>query len=696
MTRIRPAVIAAWFMLAAVLASAPAAAAPILPPLELGAVIAAVHRGQCGAILPELRALSDRSGPAGARAGYLLAHCLLQQGETDAARAAFDRVADQFPPLAMYARVYGAVAAMQGGQDGEAAARLEQVLADGSIPPLDLRARVMLAEALIRQGRYDAARAVLVPLSADTPDDASSAHVWWLRGRAAEGTGDRALALRAYGMAWWSVPEAPDAAAALERLRALQPGRVPAPPPEARVQRAGRLMGAGEFTMAEREFAAALHEPLPPPVAADTWYRLGILRLRTSGASYAFQQAAAIPGADRPRALFWLGRALVGEDRDRAAEDTWRRVIREFPASAWAPRAMLAVAGMGELRNDLAGAQRWLSLLTRQYPLSGSADEARWRMGWLAYRQRRYGDAERRFLEAAAQFPSTPRTAAHLYWAAKTRAQRGENARPLLADLAQRFPYTYYGQRAREAIKAPGRAWLPDPAAVRLSDDRASSSLEELAALGFDEDAADLADALANHSSDPGLLRTAAWMRARTEAYARSVAAAEQVIRPALYGGMVADREAWMLAYPLAFWTDVRRAAEAAGLDPYLVLAVMREESRFDPNIVSLAGAVGLLQLLPSTASGVAGSTLGPADLKAPGVNIAAGSRFLAGLMRRFNGDAVLALAAYNAGPAAARRFARLPRADPDVFIESIPFSETRGYVQRVLQTYGIYRQLYR
>ncbi len=695
MTRLRPASVAAWLTLAA-LTTAPATAAPVLPPLELAAGTAAVHRGQCDAVLTDLRALSDRSGPAGGRAGYLLAHCLLLQGETDAARAAFDRVADRFAPLGMYARVYAAQAAMQGGQVAEATARLEPVLADGSIPPLVLRARVMFADALIRQGRYETARAILLPLPVDALDGASSAHAWWLRGRAAEGAGDRALALRAYGMAWWSVPEAADAADALERLRDLQPDRVPAPPPEARAQRAGRLMAAGEFTMAEREFANALHEPLPPPVEADAWYRLGILRLRTGGADYAFQQAAAIPGGHQPRALFWLGRALAAQDRDGAAEETWRRVIQEFAGSTWAPRAMLALAGMAELHDDLAGAQRWLSLLVKRYPASGSADDARWRMGWLAYRQRRYGDAERQFLEAATRFPSTPRTAAHLYWAAKARAHRGGDARPLLTTVAQRFPYTYYGQRARQVTRGPEPAWLPGPAAVRLNDDRASAPLEELAALGFDDDAAELAEALVERAPDPGLLRTAAWLRARMGAYARSVAAAEQIIWPALYGGMVADREAWMLAYPLAFWTDVRRAAQAAAVDPYLVLAVMREESRFDPHVVSLAGAVGLLQLLPSTASGVAGSTVRPGDLKDPGVNVVTGTRFLAGLVRRFNGDVVLALAAYNAGPGAARRIARLPRADPDVFIESIPILETRAYVQRVLQSYGIYRRLYR
>jgi len=84
-----------------------------------------------------------------------------------------------------------------------------------------------------------------------------------------------------------------------------------------------------------------------------------------------------------------------------------------------------------------------------------------------------------------------------------------------------------------------------------------------------------------------------------------------------------------------------------------------------------------------------------PPQLMDPETNIAIGTRYLAGLMRQFNGDTILALAAYNAGPVAARRIARLPRADFDVFLESIPITETRAYVQRVLQSYRIYRWLY-
>jgi soluble lytic murein transglycosylase len=272
----------------------------------------------------------------------------------------------------------------------------------------------------------------------------------------------------------------------------------------------------------------------------------------------------------------------------------------------------------------------------------------------------------------------------------------GRNARELLEEVARRFPLTYYGQRARDVAHLPAPEVPSAPTAIRPREDRALSAVEELAALGFYEDAAELADGLVGTASDQARAQTAAWLRGRTGAHRQAVLTVAPVLRSVLIGGARGDSELWTLAYPRAYWPAVRAAAEAAGIDPYLVLAVMREESTFDPRVVSPAGAVGLLQLMPTTASVVAHAVMRPADLMDPQTNITTGTHFLAGQIRNFRGDIVLALAAYNAGPFAARRIARRPRNDPDVFLESITIAETRVYVQHVLQTYGIYRWLYR
>lgn len=676
-------------------AAVPSRAVPILPPLRFAQAVTEVHRGRCEAVLDELHALSEETGPTGSRAAYLLAHCLLQQGENEAARRAFDQVAEHFPPLADHARLYAAQAVMQIGESKEAAARLEQLLTATPVSSLARRARLMYADALIQAGEPERAVISLSRLLAVSLDDASYARAWLLLGRAAEGAGDRTLAIRAYSMAWWSVPDASGADDAYQRLLDLQPDRSPVPPADARLQRAGRLAAAGEFAAAERELADALHQPLSPEIAADAWFRLGILRLRTQGAAFAFEQAASIPGPHRPRALYWYGRALANVDRDGEAMAVWRRLAAEEPESAWAARAMVSLAAITEIHGNLPGAIVWLQRAALRYPDSAAADEARWRLGWLMFRQGRFRDAERQFLDSAARFPATPRAAANLYWGAKARARRGRDSRGLLLDVARAYPLTFYGWRAREQTGAPEPVLASAPAALRLGDDRSSPTLEELAALGFDDDAVDLVEMDLDNSPDVPVLQTAAWLWGRMDVYHRSVAAAERAIRPALRDGTLADRDLWTLAYPLAYWEDLRQAAQEQRVDPFFVLAVMREESRYNPKVVSPAGAVGLTQLLPSTASAVVGEEMSPSELMDPQANITIGTRYLAGLLRRFNGDIVLALAAYNAGPAAARRIARSPRADFDVFLESIPITETRAYVQRVLQSYRIYQWLY-
>ena len=179
------------------------------------------------------------------------------------------------------------------------------------------------------------------------------------------------------------------------------------------------------------------------------------------------------------------------------------------------------------------------------------------------------------------------------------------------------------------------------------------------------------------------------------DAYAASVRLARRL-------GDQADlspSEEQQLRYPLAFWDTVRRAADAQDVDPLLVVAIIRQESMFDPTARSPADARGLMQLLPSTAERVAstsGQPLDHADLTDPGVNIDLGTRYLRTLLTRFGGDPLKAIAAYNGGENAVakwqRRFADL--AD-DEFVESITYRETRDYVKRVVANYRTYQQRY-
>ena len=160
--------------------------------------------------------------------------------------------------------------------------------------------------------------------------------------------------------------------------------------------------------------------------------------------------------------------------------------------------------------------------------------------------------------------------------------------------------------------------------------------------------------------------------------------------------------EIWQFAYPRVYYKHILESSLEFGMDPYLILAVIREESRFDPGVVSWAKAHGLMQIIPSTGKGIA-RLMGirpyyRSRLFEPRTNIRMGTYYLSTLIKRFNGNVYLALAAYNGGPNNVKRWwsKKSKDADIDEFVEYIPFYETRRYVQKVMKSYREYIRIYK
>ncbi|MDR7416149.1 MAG: transglycosylase SLT domain-containing protein [Armatimonadota bacterium] len=642
---------------------------------SLKAIAEDVRRGRCSPHLGTLQILIASPGPPGARAGLLLGRCWILLGEPDRALYAFS-TAVRPGPLAPYAWLWAGKTALRQGDARRGREDLGRVL-HATRGPAAVRARLALAEGVAPDPREAERHARAVIRLAK--EDAVRARAWASLGRALAAQGRRREAVEAFGWAAWAFPGNPVEQEAQEALRSLAGGGALVPP-LARLSRARRLANP---QAAEQEIVRALQAGLPPEAEAEAWLRLGIFRLRTRGAAEAFRRAARFPPL-APQAFYWLGVALGGWE----AERVWRELVHRYPTSAWAARALLALGLRAEARGELEEALEIFTGLARLHPSSPSADEARWRMGWLRYRQGRFEEAERIFLRSAVRYPGTARAPAHLYWAAKIRARRGMDPKPLLLRVARVYPHTYYGMRARIRLGLPDPPRPASGVAPALPEESFLPVYEELLALGFFEEAEEEAEAALAQGPSRRVLRALAEARLRLGDFPGAVFAAEAAVR-----GSGAEGDLWRLAYPLAYWDAVRKAAREAGLDPFLVLAVVREESRFDPQAVSPAGAVGLMQLLPMTAR-----ELEPAvrfrDLLNPETNLRLGARYLAAQLRAF-GDLRLALAAYNAGPSAARKFASGGMGDPDEFVERIPYGETRTYLRRVLESYGIYRWLY-
>jgi soluble lytic murein transglycosylase len=178
----------------------------------------------------------------------------------------------------------------------------------------------------------------------------------------------------------------------------------------------------------------------------------------------------------------------------------------------------------------------------------------------------------------------------------------------------------------------------------------------------------------------------------RNRAYARSLAIANQL------PGSAAQRN--LYRFPLAYWELIQEKAQERELDPYLILALIRQESLFDAGARSPAAALGLMQLLPSTAGRVAkqaGLVLTSNEqLFQPEINLTLGMQYLKELLQRYSNNWFKAIAAYNAGEAAVDRWEKeILTDDAEEFVERIPYLETRGYVKLVMRNHRIYKRLY-
>ncbi len=679
-------------VIAAVLVATTALAerVPLRAPADIATVVDAISRGRCAHELPTLEALAARTDPSGARAAYLRAHCLKETGRLRDALGAFDMAAGRHPTLRSYAQVQAAEAALALGDAHGALHRIGSLSA--ATPSVNRRSGLLRVEALVRAGGFVDAERVARDLLPQLADRRDVAKVWWWRARAADARGALVVAADGYVTVAWGFPESDFAAAAVRRLQQISRFRLPTA--AARLERARWLMPRGHSGAAERELAIAVRGHLTAGDAADAWYRLGLLRLpsRRRLAASSFLAGARVP-VQADRALYWAGRALIAAGRRTEGRAIWRRLDRSYPTSRWTARALYAMGVSAESAGAWANVDTLYAEVARRFPQSAQGQEAAWRRGWWRYRTGNLRDAETVFVNLARLHPDSIRASAALYWAARIRARRGTDAKDLLNDLIAAYPLSYYGRLAARQLGVPS----PLPPAVpktELPPDRFEAADQELGALGFHREAAEAASAAPT--------RDAARFRAYHLALAGEVSAPVLAADVALAGRRgqsdLPDRELWELGYPAAYAEAVGRAAAATGVDRYLILAVIREETHFDAAAISPAGAMGLMQLLPSTAGFlVRGRVVAPSALMRPEINILYGATYLQRMLRRFGGNVALALIAYNAGSGRAARLARTGlSSDEAEFIERIPIDETRAYVRRVLESYGIYRWLYR
>ncbi|MBI3050423.1 MAG: transglycosylase SLT domain-containing protein [Acidobacteria bacterium] len=641
---------------------------------------------------------------------------LIQEGDFAAALPLVQGADLDSTPLAHYRRYYTGVALL-GLQRFEEAEAVFDAIDDRVEGHLEEAAPLRLAEAALGRGDARAAADVLNDLSDETltaPEE-----VFLRLGAAYEAAGDPARALRAYYRVYYEFPLTTQAIAAQEAIERLQtPGLVPPDRFRLELGRAERLFDAGRWAQARPAYAEL--------AAAATGDERELVAIRLAACDYQLGRHRASRDGLRPylksasreaEVRFWYLSATRGLGDHAGYVALVRELVADHPESRWAEEALNDLASHYIRLEDEDAADQVLRELMRRFPRGRHTDRAAWKVGWRAYRQGQYGDASRTFELAAATFPRADYRPSWLYWAARSRDRLHEPAAAtaLYRVVAADYLNSYYGRLA-SAILADRKA-APVHPIVRTDPGAAPAPLvptdavvRALVALELHDAALDEVEYARKAWGDSAALQaTAAWIRHRrglqpgaADRFA-DVRGAITLMRRAYpqfmaAGGERLPADILRVIFPLDYWPLIRKYSEAHRLDPYLMTALIAQESTFTADVRSPANAVGLMQLIPATGrryAGKLGIRFSTRALTQPETNIRLGMRYFRDLMDRF-GASHYALAGYNAGERrVARWIAERPGLAQDEFIDDIPFLETQNYVKRILGTADDYRRLY-
>jgi soluble lytic murein transglycosylase len=388
------------------------------------------------------------------------------------------------------------------------------------------------------------------------------------------------------------------------------------------------------------------------------------------------------------------------------------QVEREFPTSKEAAEAKVLRAKY--YITDETDYEKSVQNLSRAIEAGahGNDGENIWNLGWTYTLWGRDDKALETFDRYIRAYPDGDWKTNSLFWSAKIldrlgrTEERDQKARQVIAE----FPFSYYSYRSKELWPTAAEGGVagssqrfPDVEAelARLDEPRLST-VTELLEIELNRAAAREMKVIADKYADNrGVQFMLADVYVRGGEPFRANGVLQRRFRPFVrHGGEGIPQRFWEILYPLAYWDTIRTEAERRGLDPFLLASIIRQESGFEPTVVSNAGAVGIMQIMPNEAARIAkAGGLGEVtrqDLFDPIRNIAVGAAEYSQKLAAMKGRHILAIASYNAGERAVGTWIeKTPVDDIDLFVESIPYAETRLYVKTVTRNRNEYRRIY-
>jgi soluble lytic murein transglycosylase len=628
---------------------------------------------------------------------------------------AIDRLkfaADNFPALGDYALYYLALAQHDQGDLAGSAETLQRLVAAYPESVMLDRAELQLGETLAKLGRNQEASTVAAHLLARLPDPPIEQGARLVEARAVLALGNPKAAYTQLMELRDKYPRSdsdPEARTLVHSILASNPEVADTRSLTYRREEAALLLREGQLAEANEQARAGLAMAPDESVRAElVWVTARALRPDPERAKRAILEYLQIAprGPDASAALEALALIYWHEDQYDLARAQLTRLVTNFPASQLAPGAMLRVGKIFEDEHKLDSARAEYQRLAARYPNSEAAEEARFREPWMLYLAHNYRSAAQGFESARAHAKDPTDRDMCDYWRARALEKAGDDAvaRALFAKIAQSTDSNYYPELASRRVAAPKpdlpASSAPDPAfsgspAVSGAGEYHMARLQTLRAIGLKELEAGELKALEAHGADRSEMRRFVLAGfASADAWYDAIVAATHMEKIGQLDHSTAER----VRYPRAYWDLFHSASTQRALDPYLVLALARQESLFNPYATSVSNARGLMQLIPSTARKVAterGMDPDAIHLYDPSVNVDLGTTYLKSLFEMFSGNAFHAVAAYNGGEHAVAKWTAEHPGDDDEWVENIEYKETRDYVKKVIGGRREYLLLY-
>ena len=635
-------------------------------------------------------------------------------------------VAAAQPRVADYAVYYLASAEQQSGDSSSAVEELSRYRANPvSASPLAGKITVVHARALIDQRQPALSAKALEMLQADykllpQPDgDFAMALAY-------EAQNEPQQAALAYQRVFYSYPNtdlAAQAWTALDRLRASLGSDFPKPTARQQLERCRKWLDAREYYKARAEYDQ-LAKSLEDPTRDEAKVGIGAAEYLAGDSSAAFRYLKSLhvarSEADAER-LYYLTESArkIGDDTEMM--DAVKQLGERYEQSVWRLKALITAGNRYLLTNDRDRYTPLFKAASDTFASDNSTAYCHWKVTWDAW----LGDKPERealLKEQVERYPDDTRASTALYFLGRLAEKNNKpaEARAWYEKLSAQYPHYFYGVLARDRMKTPEiaaavadetvKSWLGNlewPKQKDLSAGEATPATRlriERFRLLNEAGLPDLAEAELRFGARTGNEQPAL-LAVELARSAPSPFRALRVMKSFSgdYLALPIDRapaKFWQMLFPLPYKDELFRSARAHSLDPYQVAGLIRQESEFNPGAKSHANAYGLMQVIPSTGRLMGrreGVRVRTAALLDPNMNLRLGTEYLRGQLDSWSGDWTQTLAAYNAGPGRVREWLSWSNyREPAEFVESIPFSETREYVQAVLRNADIYREIYR